>query len=711
MNIASGSLHISDPSALRHSTTAAKPDASGAASGPSDGFQYSIPFDEPSALSPVQAPPMDTAAVLRASLREQVQGYLGNVTQLSEVVARGKQLPQMAKAIIAVDVGEVLGETGGAVRDNFLLPPGNYEALPQFANTLLQELSKKVLGHVEGGKFQGLDKERLSLQKQQNASAQHTGYLSGKLTRLEGLEKKPNQEACRILLRKFFGGELKSTDGKESGSREFLANELGKLTPDGQVVRDWVMHKDQDRAFVAESTQSPASLLANLAAHDAGEATLEFAAKLVGGDDEKAAALVKSVFSRPEGEIQQMMGAPRGKAGLLLHFAAMAHHQAWEFSKLGTAYVRACAGDEAGVEDWNHKNLGPTRKMVNEDREAARKVGDQIISFMLREGRLVPLERNGQTGDLPLSDLLERVETNGVRTQNREGSSVVSPFAARVGECLHNEVQTAAHLSDWKAGGEFAADLVANVCASFAAQATGADYEKKESLVGLYRDALSRFSPQVDKLLAQGIPDKQDEAYQAFYGDMAGEFSFEALKAHMSVAQARELARNARIHHIIPQVCKLLELEPKEDFTATQVVADLAEMQKNLLKGDYFLEKPGFLDSMKAEAAETPLPVAAEDLENAIRVPNAMWMWTQLMRGLVEHKPTRYTGGPPDRSSDKFPAQVQLYPPDTRDIEIFDWARYRLRENGYQPADASRMAMSLVVFTQHKDLLQIRKSA
>lgn len=86
-------------------------------------------------------------------------------------------------------------------------------------------------------------------------------------------------------------------------------------------------------------------------------------------------------------------------------------------------------------------------------------------------------------------------------------------------------------------------------------------------------------------------------------------------------------------------------------------------------------------------------------------------MWTQLLRGLVEHKPQRYTGGSADFSSDQFPAQLQFNPPDTRDVELFSWARHRLQENGYEPARANRMAMSLVVLTLHKDLLQLRKSA
>lgn len=58
-----------------------------------------------------------------------------------------------------------------------------------------------------------------------------------------------------------------------------------------------------------------------------------------------------------------------------------------------------------------------------------------------------------------------------------------------------------------------------------------------------------------------------------------------------------------------------------------------------------------------------------------------------------------------------FPSQVQLNPPDTRDVELFAWGRHRLKEHGYSAQDATRMALGLVVLTLHKDLLQIRKAA
>ncbi len=48
---------------------------------------------------------------------------------------------------------------------------------------------------------------------------------------------------------------------------------------------------------------------------------------------------------------------------------------------------------------------------------------------------------------------------------------------------------------------------------------------------------------------------------------------------------------------------------------------------------------------------------------------------------------------------------------DLRDHELFTWAQHRLSQHGYEPKDATRMAMSLVVLTQYKDLLQMRKAS
>ncbi len=85
-------------------------------------------------------------------------------------------------------------------------------------------------------------------------------------------------------------------------------------------------------------------------------------------------------------------------------------------------------------------------------------------------------------------------------------------------------------------------------------------------------------------------------------------------------------------------------------------------------------------------------------------------MWTQLIRGLVENDPSRYQGAAPDLGSDEFPASTQFNPPDIRDVELYGWARHRLKVRGVEPQEADRKAFALVVFTNYKDLLQLRKS-
>jgi hypothetical protein len=671
-----------------------------------ESFQHSLP------LEAVGAAPRGTQGSLIPLMSEMTQKYL-QASDVQQVLEKGSKLGEMAKTMVACDVAQVLGANEREMKANFMLAPEvSVDGLPAFSQVILGELSKKVLAHVKDGQFHDLDCQRLSLDRQQDAVAQHVGYVAGQASRLGGLSVRPNQELCRILLRKHFQGELKSTLNTEQPPLQLLAGELAKTTPQGEVLSKWVLAPENASMFGVDSVKQPPSLLANLAAYHAGECTLEFASRLFEGDEQRAAAFVKRTFGRPEADLQQLLRDPQGKEGLLVHFAATASHLAWQWSKLGSGYVAAKNGDEKGaLKAWNHPNLGATRALLAQDQEAARKVGDQIESYLLREGKLVPIQRESQTGQLPLGRLLEEVEQRGIYSDPSGQLRVISPFAVQVGEQLHNEVQMAATLSDWKAGAELAADIVSNTCASFATQAVGTDFEGKDRLVSLFRGAIGRFTPQLDRLLSNGVPSKQDQAYQALYQDLAGEFSFEALKDHLGQGRAKELVREAKIGHLVPIVCKLLRLPQGADFTPQQVVADIAEMKKNLLKDDYFLQKGDLLESMRSEAEQPHGEVKSDDLESGVRVPNAVWMWTQLLRGLVEGKPQRYTGRPADFKSDAFPSQLQLNPPDTRDVELFSWARHRLREADYDSSEATRMAMSLVLFTQYKDLLQLRKVA
>src|SRR4029077_16188649 len=97
------------------------------------------------------------------------------------------------------------------------------------------------------------------------------------------------------------------------------------------------------------------------------------------------------------------------------------------------------------------------------------------------------------------------------------------------------------------------------------------------------------------------------------------------------------------------------------------------KMKGSLLQKDYFLGQPGFVDQLKQEADRPSGRVDGNDLQNAIRIPNALGMGTQLLRGLVEGKPGRYTDQEIDLKSDAFPNGVQLHPPDVRDVELFSW--------------------------------------
>lgn len=637
---------------------------------------------------------------------------------LQDVLRQGQLLPQIARSAIATDVCQALGGTAEDMKDLFQLDDKEGKVAKEahaFAYTVLDDLAGKVLGFTAGGEFHGLDPERMSVDRLGDATAQHVGYAAGVLGRdLAGMQG-PGREISRILLRSHFEGKLAITKqgGEQSKltSRELLARELGKVSGDAEAVKGYVNSPDQDYLFSTDSLHQPGSLLPNIASYQAGEATLQFASKLMGGDDKRAESFVKHVFSRPGEEIKQMLRDPQGLPGALVSFAAVAHHQAWEWSKLGGAVVAAKNGDEGALKKWNHHDIGPTRKVVVEDLDSAAKIGDQIESYLLREGKLVPCEREAGEGNEPLAALLSHIEQNGIYGNGSGNLRIVGPEAKAVKGRLWSDIDKAARLSDWHAGNELAGDVVAHTCASFAAQAVKADFQKKDELVSLYRDAIDRFSPQLDKLLEHGPPEKGDAAYKAFFQELAGEFGFEALKKHMGVGKAHDLVRQANIANLIPIACDSLRLKPGKDFTPENIVADIAELKTGLLKGDYFLEQQGFVEGLQAEAKEPAGKVDRTDLENGIRIPNAVWMWTQLTRGLVENKPGRYSGGEADMSSDQFPSSVQFSPPDVRDVELFVWARHRLSEAGQPPGKATRMALATVVLTLYKDLLQLRQAA
>jgi hypothetical protein len=613
------------------------------------------------------------------------------------------------------DINEVLGNNAEQMGDRFDLQNAGYSKdrlnqVYRFADTVLTDLTHKVLGQVENGEYK-LNPARLSIERTEDAHAQHEGYVAGVLSRLPDLPERLNLELARKLLNRYFDGTLRDTSGAQQDARVLLADNLSKAAGGADSVRQFVLSSDHDSMFSREALNTPQALLPNLAAHYAGEAVLQFASKMFNGNDERATAFVESVFRRPDADVQQMLRDPQGPEGLLVQFAAMAQHQGWAASKLADASVTAHQGDPgAALREWNHPDLLPMHQLIAEDPEGGRKAADQIESFLLRSGTLVPCERDGEMGAIPLSRLLERIEKDGIF--NDSGSlRVISPYAASVKQALHHEVKQAAEISDWHVGADVTADVVANMSAAFASHASKADFEQRKKLASLYRNSIALFAPQVDQLLADGAPTPKDEHYQALYQEMAGEFGFEALKQHMGVGRAHDLARNANLANIIPMVCEDLRIPAPAGYNAQTVVADLEKLQKTLLKDDYFLSKPGFLDSMRDEAQQKPGKVKPQDLQNAIRVPNAIWMWTQLLRGLVEKKPGRYTSEEIDLKSDKFPSGVQLNPPDIRDVELFTWARHRLEAHGETPSDAKRMALSLIVLTQYKDLLQLRNAA
>lgn len=640
-------------------------------------------------------------------------------TGLEAVRAQAAHMPQITRNMILNDVKQMFGKTPErmALRYNLQTRPDLMARMPEvhrFATTALTELRDKVLANVDVNQGQyTLNPATVRPERLARATAQHVGYLAGILSRLPDVPHPPRPEVSRILLRSYFDGTLRDTRGQVTDRRAFLAGELAKAAGGSDVVRQFVMDPNHDYMFSEEALTPPGALLSNLASHYAGDATLEFAAHLL-GDDRKAASLVKNIFARPDADIAQLLGTPQGPEGMIVQFAALANHEAWEWTKLGAAQVKAAEGDPAGESAWNSRLLGSTRDVLAEDPEAAAKVSDQITSYLLSEGKLIPCDRSGDPGSRPLGRLLSMIEANGIYAPGCGDLRLLSDDAVAVKHRLADEVEQAARVSDYRVGSEVAADAVANTCAAFAAQAVQADPVQKDDLVRLYRTGIQHFMPIVDELVSRpGGPSAKDDVYQDMYQNEVGRCAWETLKGELGPGRAHDLVRNASLANIIPLACKELKLPMRPDYTPQNLVADLAKMSGSILKDDYFLSKPDFMDQLRQEADRPAGAVQQADLENGIRLPNAMWMWTQLLRGLVENKPGRYTAADIDIKSDKFPAGAQLHPPDIRDNEIFDWAHHRLdrRADDDDSIDPNRQALAVVVLTLYKDLLQLRKGA
>src|SRR5262249_23221630 len=147
---------------------------------------------------------------------------------------------------------------------------------------------------------------------------------------------------------------------------------------------------------------------------------------------------------------------------------------------------------------------------------------------------------------LDMHFMLDVIARNGIFAENSEGMRVLSPYATSVQGRLATEVRNASRLADWQVGAEIAANSVSHMGAAFASSATGAsnDYRRRDALVKTFRTALTELRGEADKLLANGPPEKSDEAYKALYQDRSGEVSFEALHGLMGES-ARPLIRDA----------------------------------------------------------------------------------------------------------------------------------------------------------------------
>jgi hypothetical protein len=640
---------------------------------------------------------------------------LAKANSIDDVKARSGQLPTLAASMATVDICETLGGSAADFRARFNLPAAGVsnarlaEAL-ESAHTELKTLSKQVFEHLDGAnKLTGLGRLQLGQTAWSDMLEQHVGYATTALSE-EPTRGNLTKEALRHLLRAYFKGDAQ---GRESPvqTREALASETKRLSG-SEAAAAYIMAKDNDRVFDRAhlgldppGQPNPAFVLANHSSALARAATRRFAAALV-GNDRKAASLIQDIFNRPTEDLVLMLGAPHGIEGAVLHFAASAHHMAWSWAKLATATAQAHAGDEGAKKSWNNADLVSTRG-VRTKRDHAVKLHAQVEAGQISDGTLVPCERGEVAGAAPV-EFLRHIRGHGPWS---EQTRVASSDARSSQVFLQSQVRNTMDYGDVAIGAMVARDSIARVCGSYAAHAMGAPPEEHDDVVRLFQGAIRLIEGDLNGVIKDERLSKDDEAYKALYQTLAGRHGCRALVGHLGEGAAAQLVRTATFGHFIDGACDQLDVQRQDDWTPEQMVKDVVELKEiGLLKDDYFLQSEEQIEALLKEGTREMPELDRAQLETAVRIPNVIWLYMLAVRGRVESKQSRLIGGPADKTVDTLPDNVQFNPPELRDAELYEWARHRLEERGMPPAEASRKAMALVVFTQYKDLLQLRKN-
>jgi hypothetical protein len=577
--------------------------------------------------------------------------------------------------------------------------------------------------------------------------AQHVGYVSGQVSEEFPLP----MEGVRQAISAYF-----DRGAGPSGHPE-LVDALANLLPGAQrasqlreselahlsSMRDEISHFVNEHSnYFDPDINDPSFILSNLSAVYAGEAVLSFAGELerLSGND---ASL--SVFSIPQTFLVSLAQHPKGREGMLVSFAAMAHHLSWEFTKLMLAReaIQADPTSTNAAELWNAKEIAPT-----EDRsasyESARKWMVQFESFLVQRG-LRSAAGSGSLHEIDQWFLRDEVRQRGHFQDARLW--LLSPFAETLSDQLSEQVLRAGTTGDAEQALSRAAEDVSQIMAAFATRAMAGPEASPTDLIALdwkleryFKKTLKeKFLPELKRLLDNGQYDVSDPAFKALYQKKAGAIVYEALQDFYPAAYADSLVADSGLTDLIALSGRSLHHAPA-GYTPERLLKDLEWLTRQatgddaggLLRNDSYLIDllPAMKQVKSSRLKESDLPA----LDLADRFANLVWVGTVLVRGLApdklheesaqapqtfpqnlvrveEERLVRAHGGEPNKEKDAFPDNVQFHAPEIRDFHLFTWACKRLELQGVETERAEELAFAVVVATLYKDLHQLKNVA
>lgn len=536
---------------------------------------------------------------------------------------------------------------------------------------------------------------------------QHASYMAATLNSALGGQLR--SVIATELFDAYFDGTLQDSQSKDSprDARTVLLDNLRQtaVPPDKAAEFEaWVKTVDKKGRLAADFPNEQ-GVRNNWGSVLAGRATVEFANRLTGNSSEATQSLLRDTFARSPEELRLLIQNGRGLPAILARFAHLANHSAW---RLNTLLAQSPSAPRPAMSTLSELEMSaPSQQQTDE----ARLLAAAVLASLRASGvRLDALDEDrGQS----LGATFEHIAQHGPHDGRGDPTSQAMSVTQKIGESLRQALP----LSNIPVIGKVADRvLIETLSAFFSGAHLNAGGLSRERAATFFSHVLEPFGEDFDSVQKSHSFDKTDAAYRALYEQLSGRHSYEALKNTLGSAGAADVASQTHLADLLPLAANALHIDVPQGVTAKTVVEDIEALGATLLKDDDFLKSEGgvpseTLQTLRREATRARSGQDLEHIDMAIAGPNAAWMKLVTIRAVAEKRPERLDNSPPDMRSDVFPDATQFNAPMVRDSLLFAWARERLMAQGKMPAEANRMAFSLVVFTQFKDLLQIRKAA